>query len=164
MKTKLALIISILSLASLYAVTTCDTSTGVGYIDAATLQRCFGWNQNALNRYSPSTTFSYDDYEWYYCTCNTNSGAYQQSVTVTQTTPIASSIAYSGPNVIGANLNGYSGPAVQTGTAPQIGGTCSVQVHRNVYAGTFTSVMWTGGQVGVYGTCSQTSKSAELYP
>jgi hypothetical protein len=164
-----AIAISILLLANslcLYAVTTYDTSTGVGYIDAATLQQGFQWNQGQLNRYAGSLTFSYDDNQWYYCTCNTNGGAYQQSVIVTQTTPIASVIGYSGSNVTGANLNGYSGPTVQTGTAPQIGGTCSVQVHRNVYSGTFTSVMLTGGQVGVFGKSSQQSgtRLAELYP
>jgi hypothetical protein len=150
----------------LYAATTCDISTGLGYVDAATLQRVFGWNPQALNRYAPSLTFSYDDYEWYYCTCNTNAGAYKQSVIVTQTTPIASTIAYSGANVIGATLIGYSDAAVQTGTTPEMGGTCSVQVRRNVYSGTFTSVMATGGQVGVYGTSSQNSgtKSAMVYP
>lgn len=160
-----AIAISILLLATslcLYAVTTYDTSTGVGYVDAATLEQGFGWNQTQLNRYAGSLTFSYDDNEWYYCTCNTNAGAYQQSVIVTQTTPIASVIAYSGANVIGANLNGYSGPTVQTGTTPQIGGTCSVQVHRNVYSGTFTSVMWTGGQTALFGKSG--TKSAELYP
>ena len=167
--TSKAIAISILLLANslcLYAATTCDTSTGLGYVDAATLQQSFGWNPNALNRYAPSITFSYDDYEWYVCTCNTNAGAYQQSVIVTQTTPLASIIAYSGANVIGANLNGYSGAAVKTGTTPQIGGTCSVEVHRNVYGGTFTSVMWTGGEVGVFGKTSQPSgiKSAQLYP
>jgi hypothetical protein len=164
-----AIAISILLLANslcLYAVTTYDTSTGIGHIDAATLQQGFQWNQGQLNRYAGSLTFSYDDNEWYYCTCNTNGGAYQQSVIVTQTTPIASVIVYSGANVTGANLNGYSGPAVQTGTTPQIGGTCSVQVHRNVYSGTFTSVMWTGGQIGVFGKSSQQSgtRLAELYP
>jgi len=149
---------------SLYAATTFDNSSGVGYVDAATLMQSFSWNPSTLNNRAAQITFSYDNYSWYFCTCSTPNGSYGQSIVVSSTIPVSSTIQYQGGSVIGANIGGYSGPEVDTGATPQLGDNCSVIVRRNKYAGTLTSVMNTGGTSGLYGRYAPRNQMAQLWP
>ncbi len=146
MKTiKYVIAIALLSVGTLLATASFSPVPGTGSISAADIQTAYNW-QNINTQRANSLSFSAYTLDRYTCVCSTPGGNFNQYRQVRSYKQLYRTATYSGNQVTGVNMNGYS--YIASDQVPYVGQNCN----QSYWYGTFTSVTPTFHSAQLYMT------------
>jgi hypothetical protein len=130
---KYVIAVALLSAGSLLATASFTPGTGFGSISAADIQAAYNWQTMNTQR-ANSLSFSMYTNDRYLCVCSTPGGNFNQWRSVRSYRTLYRSATYSGNQVTGMNMTGYS--YVASDQVPFVGQNCN----QSYWYGTFSSV------------------------
>jgi hypothetical protein len=135
MKTiKYVIAIALLSAGTLLATMSFSPSAGTGFVSEADIRAAFSWQTINTPR-ANSLSFSVFTNDRYACVCSTPGGNFNQFRSVRSYRVPYDSAAYSGNQITGMSLTGYS--YIASDQVPYVGQNCNAAPN---WRGTFSSV------------------------
>jgi hypothetical protein len=144
---KYVIAVALLSAGSLLAAVSFSPVPGTGSISAADIQTAYNW-QTINTQRANSLSFSVYGYDRYACVCSTPGGNFNQWRQVRSYKQLFRTAEYSGNQVTGVTLDGYS--YTSSDQVPYVGQNCN----QSYWYGTFTSVTLATANTKLYMTTS----------
>jgi hypothetical protein len=130
---KYVIAVALLSAGSLLATASFTPGAGTGSISEADIRTAYNW-QTINTQRANSLSFSMYTTDRYLCVCSTPGGNFNQYRQVRSYRTLSDSVVYSGNQVTGVNMTGYS--YIASDQVPFVGQNCN----QSYWYGTFSSV------------------------